>query len=144
VLQGIIKRFGRPSVDLFASDMWHVAERFVTPRFMPGCSAVDALRSDWRRLVRPDEVAWIFPATRALTSMVHALKRFKTSAILEVPESKTTNSWNELINLGIEARMEGPLTIDRSTDACIPSRRVPAGTANPALHNLRAYKISWE
>jgi hypothetical protein len=46
LLQAIVERFGSPDVDLFASDTWHVAAKFVTPRFMPGCSAVDALRTD--------------------------------------------------------------------------------------------------
>lgn len=42
----IFRRFGAPAVDLFASDLWHVAPSFITPRFMPGCAAVDALHRD--------------------------------------------------------------------------------------------------
>jgi hypothetical protein len=75
--------------------------------------------------------------------MVQALKNYKTDAILVVPEATTTNWWNELVKIGEVARMEGPLIIERSTDGCMPSRRVPVGTVNPALFKLRAFKICW-
>ena len=144
VLQAAISLFGQPDVDLFASDTWHVAERFVTPRFMPGCCAVDALRTDWRTIVGEGETAWIFPPVRALPSVVQSLRNFKTDAILIVPEANTTNWWLELMRLGGEATVAGPLEIERSTNACIPSRRVPDGTANPALYKLRVFKINWK
>lgn len=133
-----VSRFGRLDVDLFASAAWHVTERFMTP----GCFAVDALRSDWRTLVRPDNTAWIFPPARALMEVVQNLKLFKTTAIQVIPEAPTINLWVEFIELGKEARMERPLLIERTTNACIPSRRVPPGTVNSAMFKLRVYGIS--
>ncbi|GAQ85469.1 reverse transcriptase [Klebsormidium nitens] len=144
VFADVISLFGRPDVDLFASDTWHVAGRFVTPRYMPGCLAVDALRTDWRTLVKQGETAWIFPPVRAIPSVLQSLRNFRTDAILVVPEATTTNWWVELMSLGSGAVMAGPLAIERSTDACIPSRRVPAGTVNPALYKLRVFKINWK
>lgn len=144
VLRAAFLLFGQPDVDLFASDTWHVAERFITPRYMPGCCAVDALRTDWRTLVQPSETAWIFPPVRALPSVIQSLRNFRTDAILVVPEAATTNWWLELMHLGSDATMAGPLEIERSRDACIPSRRVPDGTVNPALYKLRVFKISWK
>lgn len=143
VLQKAIAQFGHPDVDLFASDTWHVTNRFVAPRFMPGCLAVDALKTDWRTIISPTGTAWIFPPTRSLAAVIQSLKRFKTNVILVVPEATSTNWWIEMNHLIKEARIDGPLEIERSTSACIPSRRVPTGTVNPALYKLRVYKFSW-
>jgi hypothetical protein len=139
----ISRRFGTPSIDLFASDLWHVAQSFVTPRFMPGCIAVDALRSDWRTLIPADGLAWIFPPVRAIPQAIQIIGEFRTNAIVIVPEATTTKWWIELHAMGSGARLEGPLDLDRSTNTCISSRRVPQGTLNPALFKLKAYKITW-
>jgi hypothetical protein len=66
----ILNAFGSPGTDLFASDLWHVAPSFVTPRYMPGCAAVDALNLDWRALVPDGELAWIFPPVRAIPKAI--------------------------------------------------------------------------
>jgi hypothetical protein len=39
------------AVDLFALDTWHVAPRFVSLLYTPGCEACQALLLDWRLLV---------------------------------------------------------------------------------------------
>jgi hypothetical protein len=143
VVSQIMEELGRPSVDLFASDTWHVASRFVSPRFVPGCTAVDALNWDWRGLIPQGELAWIFPPVRAVPQAIQKMIRFRTDAILIVPESPTTNWWLELQALKTKAKMLGPIRLERSTDICTPSRRVP-GTLNPALFKLRAYKVAWQ
>lgn len=143
VLGLIFEAFGVPHVDLFASDTWHVASVFVAPRYMPGCSAIDALSHDWEELVPTGSLAWIFPPVRAIPKALQHLKEARIDAILVVPEATTTNWWIELQELRSEARVDGPITLNRSTDTCIPSRRVPAGTVNPALFKLRAFKITW-
>jgi hypothetical protein len=142
-LSFIIEKFGAPSVDLFASDRWHVASAFVSPFYMPGCAAVDALNLDWRALVPVDGVAWIFPPVRATSRAIQLLKEYKVDAILVVPEAPTTNWWLELLSLKSIAKVDGPIILARSTDVCIPSRRVPPGTLNPELFMLRAFKINW-
>jgi hypothetical protein len=130
----IIQAFGRsPSVDVFASDLWHVTTAFIAPRFMPDCLAVDALHCDWRILVPAGETAWIFPPVRSVAQVIQKVREFKTIAILIVPEATTTNWWLDLLALGSSAQVEGPLILDRSTDICIPSRRVRSGTLNPAM-----------
>jgi hypothetical protein len=139
----IIEEFGTPCTDLFASDLWHVAPVFITPRFMPGCAGVDALHLDWRILIPAEGLAWIFPPVRAIPLVIQRIREFKTNSILIVPEASFTNWWLELHALRMAAKLEGPLVLNRSTDVCIPSRRVPRGTLNPALFKLRVFKITW-
>jgi hypothetical protein len=110
---------------------------------MPGCVAVDALNLDWRTLVPAGDVAWIFPPVRAITRTIQLLKEIRTDAVLILPEAPTINWWLELLSLRAVARIDGPIILARSTDVCIPSRRVPSGTVNPALFKLRAFKVSW-
>jgi hypothetical protein len=130
----------KPTIDLFASKTWHVTERFVSPHLTPGCLAADALRVDWRELVQPGEIAWIFPPLRLLKEAIQAVRRFRTDCVLIVPLADATNWWLALHQLGKVAKLEGPIELARSADVCAPSRRVPQGTVNPALH---AYKIVW-
>jgi hypothetical protein len=143
VLGSIFREFGRPSIDLFASDVWHVATSFVNPHYMSECAAVDALRRDWKELVLSGDRAWIFAPVRAIPQAIRMLKDSRIEAILIVPEAPTTNWWPELNAMKGQARNEGPIVLDRSTDICIPSRRVPHGTLNPALFKLRVFRISW-
>jgi hypothetical protein len=143
VISQITEEFGRPSINLFASDTWHVAPAFVSLRFMPGCTAVDARSRDWRDLVLPSEMAWIFPPVRAVSQAIQKLRQFRTDAILIVPQAPATNWWLELRNLKASARILWPMTLDRSTDICIPSRRVPKGTINLALFKSGVFKVSW-
>lgn len=83
------------------------------------------------------------PPVRAIPKAIQRLKEFQTDAVLIVPEAPTTNWWLELHSLSAAARIGGPIDLARSTDVCIPSRRVPPGTLNPALFKLRAFKITW-
>jgi hypothetical protein len=110
---------------------------------MPGCAAVDALHRDWRILVPAGILAWIFPPVRAIPQVIQSIRQFQTEAILIVPEAPTTNWWLELLAMNSTAKVEGPLELERSTNVCIPSRRVPQGTLNPAMFKLRAFRISW-
>ncbi|GAQ90234.1 Reverse transcriptase [Klebsormidium nitens] len=58
----ILGEFGvEPALDLFASDTWHVSDRFFSQHITPGCLGADALRVDWRDLLAPGEISWIFP-----------------------------------------------------------------------------------
>jgi hypothetical protein len=139
----VVQAFGEPHIDLFASDTWHVAPVFISPRYMPGCSAVDAFNVDWKDLVAPRSLAWLFPPVRAISKALQLLKKSHIDAIIIVLEAPTTNWWIALLALGAEARVEGPIQLERSIDICIFSRRVPSGTVNPALFKSREFKITW-
>jgi hypothetical protein len=53
-LDKVFQHFGcRPTADLFASDVHHVAKKLVSRFFTPGCSAVDATKQDWGSLAIP-------------------------------------------------------------------------------------------
>jgi hypothetical protein len=81
------------------------------------------------------------PPVRAISKTILLMKQFRVNAILIVPEAMTTNWWIKVNSL-TEAKVEGPVAFERSTDICIPSRRVPVGTVNSALLKLRAFKIT--
>jgi hypothetical protein len=104
---------------------------------MSGCT------SFLRCLVPTSSYAWIFPPVRLLADMMVALKIYKTNAILVVPQAEATNWWIALQEIGKVAHLSEPLVLDRSSDVCIQSRRVPRGTINPAFYNLRAYRLTW-
>jgi hypothetical protein len=120
-----------------------VASTFVTPHFTPGCAAADALNVDWRDFITPGGLAWIFPPVRAIPKALQLVREFQTDAILIVPKAPSTNWWLGLLDLGAAAKLEGPISLDRSTDICVPSRRAPLGTVNPALFKLRVFKVTW-
>jgi hypothetical protein len=133
----------RPALDLFASATWHQLPRFVANFYTPGCTGAQALRSDWRAWLQSGKYAWIFPLVRNLGEVVQLIDKFRTNAILVVPERVATNWWIALQKIRLKAAVKGPVLIPRSTDECKPSKRVPPGTPNPALFKLLAYKISW-
>jgi hypothetical protein len=143
VRSAIFAAFEGPTVDLFASDTWHVAVIFITPHFTSGCAAVDALSIDWRDYITTGGLAWIFPPVRFIRKTLQLIQEFKIDAILIVLAAPSTNWWIDLLDLGRAAKLEGPIILDRSTDICVPSRRVPLGTVNPALFKLRAFKVIW-
>jgi hypothetical protein len=143
-IQRIQSAFGvQPVIDLFASETWHVTGKFVSMHLTPGCVAADALRADWRDLVPSGETAWIFPPMRLLKEVIQAVRRFWTNCVLIVPLADAINWWLALHQLSKVARIEGSIRHARSTDVCIPSHRVPAGTVNPALYRLQAYMVIW-
>lgn len=117
----------RPTVDMFASEMWHVTKRFVSMHLTSGCRAADALWTDWQELVPPGDTAWIFPPVSVwlLKETIQAVRRFKTDCILIIPLAEATNWWLALHQTLTEARTEGPVKLARSTGVCIPSHRVP-------------------
>jgi hypothetical protein len=117
IMHSLIEQFGRSSVDMFASDFWHIAASFVTPSYMLGCSAVDAVNRDWRDIVPPGSLAWVFQPLRAIPQALQRLKEFRINAVLIVPEAPTTNWWLELIALRARTGVEGPVVLDRSTSA---------------------------
>lgn len=85
-----------PKLDLFASDSWHVTDKFVNQIYTPGCTAAQALAQDWSSLLPPGEFAWIFPPVRHIAEVIQLIEQFKTNCILIVPEQRATNWWISL------------------------------------------------
>jgi hypothetical protein len=138
----ICKEFGvKPTIDLFASSTWHQAPAFITGSYAPGALGVNALRIDWSELVPEGTFAWAFPPVRHIQQVLQLTREYRTNLLLVVPEREATNWWVALQQMRASARIEGPVEIPRSTDMCKPSKRVPSGTANPALYKLRVFKI---
>jgi hypothetical protein len=137
----VLATFGaQPTIDLVASETWHVTKRFVSMHLTPECILAGALWADWRDLVQPGEIAWIFSPVRLLKEMIQAVRRFRTNCILIVPLADATKWWLALHQLARIARIEGPVRLSRSTDVCIPSYRVPAGQLTP---RFTGFKHTW-
>jgi hypothetical protein len=130
------------ALDLFASDTWHVSDRFVCSTFTPGCVAVQALALDWRLLLNEGEFAWIFPPVRHLSEVVQMIERYRTDCVLIAPEQKATNCWIRLWSWPC-ARDMCKVDIPRGTKVCRSRRRVLVNTTNPGLFKLKAFRIKW-
>lgn len=139
----IIQQFGvRPAVDLFASAVHHVTERFVSKYFEPGCTAVQALQLDWRTLAGHNDVLWAFPPPGFAGQVLAKLLVYRIDAILIIRELRESNEWIVLRSLP-NASVSRPFKIPRLASSCIPSLRVPQQALNPAFLGLCAVYIHW-
>jgi ribonuclease HI len=85
-LRSVFKHFGRkPTLYLFASDVHHVVDRFVSRFFTPGCEAVDATKLDWKVFASPAEVVWVFPPYRQVSLALSLLESAKLEAFVCMP-----------------------------------------------------------
>jgi hypothetical protein len=130
------------SLDLFASDAWHVCPRFIGRLYSPGCTGAQALLLDWRHLVDSGDFSWIFPPVRVISEVVQLIERYRTNCILVVPEQKASNWWLRIFKMRLKRKLE-LFGIPRGTGSFRASRRVPAKTANSGLFKLRAIRIEW-
>ncbi|GAQ87420.1 reverse transcriptase [Klebsormidium nitens] len=89
VFRKLTEHFGvNPSIDLFASATFHVAERFVAKYYTPGCTAVHAMALDWRELVQAGESAWIFSPVGLTTQVLERLSNFRVNALVCISAPK--------------------------------------------------------
>jgi hypothetical protein len=138
-----MRHFGfMPTIDLFASDIHHVASKFVSKFFTPGCIAVDATKQDWKRLSSAQDVIWLFPPSRQVSLALSLLEASRVQALVCLPIREGSNELIQLRQLQ-GAKVSDPYAIPRHADSCIPSSRVPEGTLNPALLQLGVVHISW-
>jgi hypothetical protein len=142
-LQRIFDHFGvRPTLDLFASDVHHVADRFVSKFFTPGCVAVDATRLDWRSIAESQEVIWLFPPVRQVSLALFLLASSKLAALVCLPMKAGSNEVLQLRHMK-GATVSPFLAVPRHVDSCLASSRVPEGALNPALLELGVAYVFW-
>jgi hypothetical protein len=142
VFQEVIEFFGvQPTVDIFASHSHHVAEIFVSQCYSPGCTAVDAHRIQWDRLVG-SQIAWVFPPVQNASLALSLLAEYRVSALVCIPFQAGSN---ELIQLkALKARViSRPFMVPKLASSCIPSKRVPQNSLNPAFLNLAVLYVQW-
>jgi hypothetical protein len=85
----------RPSLDVFASDCHHTAEKFVFEFFTPRCCAVDALRLDCAQLAMPGEVVWVFPPFQCVGIAISLIEEKKLDALICMPmKTDSTEYYN--------------------------------------------------
>lgn len=143
LFQQVCKRFRvQPTWDLFASDVHHTANHFITRIYSPGCAGAQAFGLDWKRLVGTS-IAWVFPPLRAMSSALTLVERFQINALVVLPNSKIAIEQIQLQSIP-EAIVSLPFTVPRAESSCIPSLRVPASTLNPAFVGLQVRFISWD
>lgn len=143
LVSAICRHFGvQPVLDLFASGIHHVTDRFVTKYFEPGCTAVQALQLDWRSLVEAHQTAWVFPLQGFTGQVLAKLILYKIDAIFLIRDQRESNEWVVLRSLR-DAAVSQPFRIPKLASSCIPSLRVPSNTINPAFLGLSAIYIHW-
>jgi hypothetical protein len=132
----------RPMVDIFASDVHHVADRFITRFFTPGCFAFDATRQDWSVILQASDVVWVFPPHRQISTALSMIEKFRMKTLVCLPIKAGSN---EIIQLHPMkgAAISHPCLVPRHVDSCVPSARVPPGTSNPALLELGVVHVTW-
>lgn len=131
-----------PTVDLFASDAHHVANKFYSQFYTPGCAGVQVLKQDWSKLVSPGELAWIFPPSRSSSQVISLVQRYKIDAYLCIPAQEGSNELLQIESIK-EASAMSPFQVPRGASSCTPSCRVPSGILNPAFLGLKVYSIQW-
>lgn len=133
----------QPALDLFASGACHVVPRYVTAHYEPGCTAVQALRLDWRSLTSPGDVVWLFPPITFTGQVLARLEQFRVDALLVMRSLRQSNEWLAALSLP-SAQVSPPFVIPKQAASCIPSMRVPENTLNPAFLGLAVLHISWK
>jgi hypothetical protein len=135
VLREAVEFFGvQPMVDIFASHANHVADIFISQYYSPGCSAVDAHRIRWDELVG-SRVAWVFPPIQNVSLALSLLAEFRVSAQVCIPYQAGSNELLQLRALKAQV-VSKPFMVAKLASSCIPSKRVPPNSLNPAFVGL--------
>jgi hypothetical protein len=132
----------RPSIDMFASDVHHVVDKFVSQFFSPGCAAADALRLDWSEIIGMGESVWAFPPYQCVSTALSLIERYRVDALICMPIKGGLNELIQLAHLD-QAKVSEPIRVPRQTSSCTPSSRVPSNSLNPAFLELGIIHISW-
>jgi hypothetical protein len=131
-----------PTVDLFASDIHHVTDRFVSQFHIPGCLAIDAFHQSWEELIGPG-IAWLFPPVRYVSRALSLIESAKKEALIFLPIKSGSNELIQLYRLK-GASVSPPLEIPRESSSCVPSCRVLASSLKPSFLGLGIVRVRWQ
>lgn len=141
--QKIFRHFGRrPTVDIFASDAHHVADKFLSLYYTPGCFAVDAIKQDWATILASSDLIWVFPPHRQVSVALSLLESARIEALVCMPVKSGSNEVIQLRQMA-KASISAPYMVPRQADSCVASARVPSGTLNPAFLDLGVVHVIW-
>jgi hypothetical protein len=130
-------------IDLFASEAHHVAPRFVSLFYTPGCTAVHALACDWTKLMADTkDTAWIFPPSKSVSAALNLIEKYRINALVIMPAQRATNEWIHIRH--ISGIVSQPFIIPKRKEFCQASLRVPVEAINPVLMGLAAFYIQWQ
>ena len=96
IFQKVIKVFGQPDIDLFASRLNRKTEKFVSWQPDPEATAIDAFSLDWS-----DSYFYAFPPFSCVALTIEKIVEEGASGILVVPWWPTQAWWGRLISLGL-------------------------------------------
>lgn len=131
-----------PSVDMFASNVHHTVDSFVSHFFTPGCLAVNALRLDWSEIVKEGQSIWVFPPVQCVSAALSLIEKYRIEAMICLPIKSGSNEIIQLASIK-EAFKSEPMIVPRTNESCIPSCRVPSESVNPAFLQLGIVHIKW-
>ena len=113
----VVQKFGRPSIDIFASRLNTQLERYISWFPDPHAESVDAFTLDWSNLD-----FYAFPPFCLLARCIQKIKSDKASGILVVP-NWPTQAWFPCLNTIL---MEQPLLLRSSANLLIqPITHIP-------------------
>jgi hypothetical protein len=131
-----------PSVGMFASDMHHTVDSFVSHVFTPGCLAVNALRLDWSEIVKKGQSIRVFPPVQCVSAALSLIEKYKIEAMICLPIMSGSNEIIQLASIR-EALKSEPMVVPHKNKSCIPSCRVPSESVNPAFLESGIMHIKW-
>jgi hypothetical protein len=131
-----------PSVDMFASDVHHTVDQFVSQFFTPGCLAVNALQIDWSEVIKEGQSIWVFPPVQCVSASLTLIERYEIEALICLPIKPGSNELLQLANMKKASKSE-PMVVPQKSESCTPSGRVPQNFVNPAFLELGIVHINW-
>ena len=131
VFKYIVRTFGKPDIDLFASRINHHLSNYISWRPDPGAKAVDAISINWSATYN-----YCFPPFSIILKVVQKIQQDKAQAIVVVPYWATQNWF--LVLLGM--LVDHPLIMTTSLDILyLPTHQTTPHLLHPKLKLLVAY-----
>jgi hypothetical protein len=103
---------------MFASDVHHTVDMFVSQFFTPGCVAVDSLRLDWSHIVKEDQAIWAFPPLQCLSATISLIEKYRVEALLCMPIKAGSNEIIQIRQME-HAEISGPLVVPRKSSSIV-------------------------
>ena len=137
IFQRLVKEFGEPSIDLFASRLNHKVERYCAWEPDPGAVFIDCFMYDWGQ----EELAYAFPPFSVIHMVVQKLVQDQAEVVMVVPVWPT-QPWFTLLQETVCAQ---PMVFDiKTNELFLPYRKVMDATTqqqHPLAGNLQLMAV---
>ena len=134
IFSSICKKFGKPSVDLFASRLNHKVQRYCSWEPDPQAIFIDSLMYDWGQ----EKLCYAFPPFSIIHKVVQKMIQDQAKLILIVP-AWATQPWFTLL---MHCTSEEVMTIEICNDEIFLPFRTPQGpTEHPLAGRLKLIAV---